>query len=130
MDIYETAKKISILPIDAVKIHNLHVVRGTALERMYLRSDLSLLSMEEYVKWTARILELLPPDMIILRLSAECPDELLIAPDWCNQKREIAAGIMKELEERQSYQGKFAPLRLSSARAHEAKDYEEDQRNG
>ncbi len=130
MDIYETAKRISILPIDAVKIHNLHVVKGTALERMYLRSDLSLLSMEEYVKWTARILELLPPDMIILRLSAECPDELLIAPDWCNRKREIAAGIIRELEERQSYQGKFAPLRLSSARAHEAKDYEEDQRNG
>jgi uncharacterized protein len=132
-DVYETARRISILPIDAVKIHNLHVVRGTALERMYLRTDLALISMEEYVKWTVHVLELLPSDMIILRLSAECPQELLIAPDWCNRKREIADAIVNELQLSQSYQGRCAPLRLcvkdSTARSHEREDYEEDQSN-
>jgi len=106
-DVYETARKVAALPIDAVKIHNLHVVRGTALERMYLRTDRSLLSMEDYANWTARVLELLPPDVIILRLSAECPEDLLIAPDWCNRKREIVSAIESELLHRNSHQGRL-----------------------
>jgi radical SAM protein (TIGR01212 family) len=104
--VYETARKVACLPLDAIKIHNLHIVRGTALERMHERSQFQLMSMEQYVKWTAHVLELLPPEMIVLRLSAECPEELLIAPEWCNRKREIAAGILEELRRRNSYQGK------------------------
>jgi uncharacterized protein len=106
-DVYRTASEIAALPIDAIKIHNLHVVRGTALERMFLRSDFLLITMEQYAQWTAHILELLPPDTIILRLSAECPSELLIAPDWCNEKKAVTAAILDELTARSSFQGKY-----------------------
>jgi radical SAM superfamily enzyme len=61
--------------------------------------------MEKYAEITAKILEILPPQMLILRLTADCPSALLVAPDWCNQKREILAAIEKELETRGSFQG-------------------------
>src|SRR6185369_14967634 len=86
-DVYITARRIAALPIDALKIHNLHIVRGTALEKMYHRSPFPLITMQDYSRWSAHILELLPPQTIILRLSAECPSELLVEPDWCNEKK-------------------------------------------
>jgi uncharacterized protein len=104
--VYQTTFDIASLPVAAIKIHNLHIVKGTALERMYERAPFELISMQEYAKWTARILELLPPEMIVLRLSAECPRDLLVAPEWCNEKKTIVSLIIEELESRNSYQGK------------------------
>ena len=103
--VLQTARDVASLPIDAIKIHNLHVVRGTALEAMYRRSPFPLMSLEEYASVVARILELLPPEMLILRLSADCPPSLLAAPDWCNRKTEIAAAVEAELRSRGTRQG-------------------------
>jgi len=104
-DMLQTAREVASLPVDGIKIHNLHIVRGTALEQMHHRSPVRLMSMEEYAAVTAKIVEILPPQMLILRLTADCPDSLLVAPDWCNRKKEIVAAIEKELESRRSYQG-------------------------
>ncbi len=104
--VYQTASDIASLPVDAIKIHNLHIVRGTALEKMYERARFELITMQDYAKWTARILELLPPEMIVLRLSAECPADLLVAPEWCNEKKSIVSLISDELQQRNSFQGK------------------------
>ncbi|MCI0414607.1 TIGR01212 family radical SAM protein [bacterium] len=112
--VYQTANDIASLPVNAIKIHNLHIVRGTPLQRMYERTPFELISMQDYAKWTARILELLPPEMIVLRLSAECPSNLLVAPDWCNEKKMIVALISEELLQRNSYQGKdWIPATIS-----------------
>jgi uncharacterized protein len=100
--VLQTAQDIRALPIDGVKIHNLHVVKGTALERLYERSPFRLLSLQEYSSLAAKMLEILPSNMIILRLTAECPRELLIAPDWCNQKPQILQAITSELVARRS----------------------------
>ena len=110
--IYKTATDIASLPVDAIKIHNLHIVRGTALQRMHERSPFLLPTLEQYAQWTAHVLELLPPQMIILRLAAECPSDLLVAPDWCNEKKQITSEILNVLQNRNSYQGKefTAPL--------------------
>ena len=105
-DVYETAKKIAALPIDAIKIHNLHIVRGTALQKMFERSPFDLITLDQYAQWTSNILELLRPETIILRLSAECPEALLVAPSWCNDKKTIADKISENLLLRNSYQGK------------------------
>ena len=101
-----TGRDVAALPVDAIKIHNLHIVKGTALERMHLRQPFRLLSLDEYASIVARILEVLPPQMIVQRLTADCPEGLLIAPDWTNRKKEIIAAIERELIVRQSYQGK------------------------
>ena len=102
----QTARDVAALPIDAIKIHNLHIVKGTALERMHQRQPFRLLSMQEYASVAAGILEILPPQMIIQRLTADCPPELLVAPDWTNQKTEILDTITRELLSRNSHQGK------------------------
>jgi len=102
----QTAADVAALPIDAVKIHNLHIVKETALEKQYNRKAFPLLSLEQYAAIAAQMLELLPPKMIIMRLSAECPADLLVAPDWTNRKVEIRAAILRELQARDSRQGK------------------------
>jgi radical SAM protein (TIGR01212 family) len=104
-DMLRTAGEVAALPVDAIKIHNLHIVRGTALEQIHRRSPVLLLSKDEYAAIAARILEILPPEMLILRLTADCPDSLLIAPAWCNKKKEIVALIEKELQNTSSFQG-------------------------
>ena len=104
-DMLRTAQEVASLPVDAIKIHNLHIVRGTALEQIHSRSPVKLLSKEEYASIAAKILEILPPEMLVLRLTADCPDSLLIAPDWCNRKKEIVALIERELQNRRSFQG-------------------------
>jgi len=104
-DMLRTAGEVASLPVDAIKIHNLHIVRGTALEQIHRRSPVQLLTKDEYAAIAAKILEILPPEMLILRLTADCPDSLLIAPDWCNKKKEIVALIEKELQLRGSFQG-------------------------
>jgi radical SAM protein (TIGR01212 family) len=103
----QTAHDILALPIDAIKIHNLHIVKGTALEVLHTRSPFRLMSMEEYIQIAAKILELLSPEMLILRLSADCPADLLVAPTWCNEKMKIVDGIVQELQSRNSYQGRL-----------------------
>jgi radical SAM protein (TIGR01212 family) len=104
-EMLQTAREIAALPVDGIKIHNLHIVRDTALEKMHERSPLRLLTLEKYAEIAARILELLPPEMLILRLTADCPQALLVAPAWCNRKKEIVAKIEEELEARGSFQG-------------------------
>ena len=104
-DMLRTAGEVAALPVDAIKIHNLHIVRGTALEQIHRRSPVQLLSKEEYAAIASKILEILPPEMLILRLTADCPDSLLIAPEWCNKKKEIVALIERELVSRKSFQG-------------------------
>ena len=106
----QTGRDAAALPIDGIKIHNLHIVRGTALELMHLRHRFQLLTLEEYASVVSQILELLPPEMIIQRLTAECPSDLLVAPDWTNRKTEILEAIQRELISRDSYQGKMFAL--------------------
>jgi hypothetical protein len=103
----QTAKDVAALPLDGIKIHSLHVVKGTALAQIHERAPLRLLSLREYAVLAAQMLELLPPEMVIHRLSAECPDELLIAPDWTNYKSEILSAITAELSSRDSFQGRL-----------------------
>jgi uncharacterized protein len=102
----QTAADVAALPIDAVKIHNLHIVKETALEKQYSRKPFPILSLDQYAAIAAQMLELLPPQMVIMRLSAECPADLLVAPDWTNRKTEITTAIIRELQMRDSWQGK------------------------
>jgi radical SAM protein (TIGR01212 family) len=104
-EMLQTAREVAALPVDGIKIHNLHIVRGTALERMHEKAPFELLSLQDYAKIAAKILELLPPQMLIMRLTADCPESLLIAPKWTNRKREIVSAIENELEARGSYHG-------------------------
>lgn len=104
-NILDTFRYISKLPVQAVKIHSLYIEQGTLLEKLYKSEPFSLMSMNEYVELVADILELLPPDLIIQRLTGECPADRLVAPSWAAQKLRVLNAIDRELRERMSHQG-------------------------
>ena len=104
-DMRKTARDVAALRPDTVKIHLLHVLAGTELEQLYRAGNYTPMSREEYVRVVADQLELLPPDTVIGRVTGDAPQEILVAPDWCARKTEVANEIDKELFRRNSCQG-------------------------
>lgn len=108
----ETVRKVAQCPIDAVKIHQLCIYKGTPMEIDYRMGNLPVLDEDRYVRLVADALELLPPDMVIMRLVAEGSEDEIIAPAWAFEKERIMKKIDAELVLRDSYQGKkFVPAK-------------------
>ncbi len=105
--IIDTAKFVSKLPIHGIKIHSLLVLEGTKLGEIYKKEKFNLLSMEEYVKIVADILEILPKNFVIQRLTADGYKDIFIAPEWAKNKLKVLNAINDELKRRDSFQGKF-----------------------
>ncbi len=104
-EMMETAKIISNLPISAVKIHHLHVIKDTALEQYYNNDKFSTLSLNEYTSIVADFIERLRPDIQIHRLMGDRNDDKLIAPKWGHHKGTIINAIEDQLKNRHTYQG-------------------------
>lgn len=109
-DMMATADACSALALDAVKIHNLHVVHDTPLETMYQRGEVRMFEFDEYVQVLCDFVERLPPEMVIHRLSGDAPPDFLVAPLWCLDKPTLLAAIDREFARRGSRQGcKYQP---------------------
>ena len=87
-----------------MKIHMLNVVKGSRMEKDYADYN-SFESIEEYVNFVCDLLEIIPPEIVMHRLSADAPRKILITPEWSFRKRTILNGIQHELKRRGSYQG-------------------------
>lgn len=74
-DVAETAKIISVLQSDFVKMHSLYIVKNTALEKMYLSGGINLLTVDDYVKRCAEFLRHLHPETVVQRLIGRAPAE-------------------------------------------------------
>jgi uncharacterized protein len=105
-DILETARVIAALPIDGIKIHSLLGLKGTALGERYGRREVALMTQTEYVGTVCDILEILPPEMVIQRLTAEGYRDIFLGPAWAANKLAVLNAIDRELEARDSWQGK------------------------
>src|SRR4030066_42354 len=105
-DVLQTASSIAALPINGIKIHSLLALEGTALGEMYKNESIKLITKEKYLSLVADVLELLPPEMVIQRLTADGYRDIFLAPDWAMNKLDVLNAINKELERRDSYQGK------------------------
>ena len=106
-DMMKTVRDVSRLMPDQVKIHLLHVIKGTRLAEMYDKGEYTPLEKEEYVSLVADALEMLPPDTVIGRLTGDGMADELIAPDWSRKKVSVINDIDKLLYERDSFQGKY-----------------------
>lgn len=104
-DMHMTARAVARLPLQGIKLHLLHVLKNTPLADYYEQNSFPLLSKEEYVQLVVDVLELLPPDMIIHRLTGDGPPDDLIAPSWSRKKWEVLNAIDAELLHRDSRQG-------------------------
>ena len=105
-DMLATAKEVARLNLDAVKIHNLYVVRDTPLAEQYAAGQVRLLERDEYVETVVDFLELLPPECIVERISGEAPPDYFVAPSWCLNKPAVLRAIDQEFARRDSWQGK------------------------
>lgn len=81
-----------------VKLHPLHIVKGSVFEKWYYEGKIKLLELEEYVELAANFIKILPPDTVIHRITGERREELLIAPKWCLDKNRVLNEIRKRLE--------------------------------
>jgi|WetSurMetagenome_2_1015567.scaffolds.fasta_scaffold81510_2 uncharacterized protein len=102
----DTAKHIAGLPIAGIKIHSLYVTKGTALADLYEKGEYACLEREEYIETLIDFLELLPPEMVIQRLTGDPNASELIGPQWTLEKSHNINLIKKRLEERDTWQGK------------------------
>ncbi len=105
LDVMETAKLISVLPVTEVKLHSLYIVKGTALADMYERGEVTLLSMEEYMERVILFLSYLRKDIVIQRIVGRASGGNTLTVNggspWWDVKKRIDA----LMEERQIFQG-------------------------
>jgi radical SAM protein (TIGR01212 family) len=114
-DMMETVKQVAFCGIDGIKIHQLCIYNNTPMEKDWRQGKIQLLEEDEYVSMVVDALELLPPELIIMRLIAEGTKDELLAPEWCLAKRTPMAKIEAEFARRNSRQGLLcaAPLQYS-----------------
>lgn len=91
--------------IDGIKLHLLHLMTNTRMQRDYHEGRLKLLSMDEYVQIICNQLEIIPKSIIIHRITGDAPRDMLIGPMWSLKKWEVLNAIDEEMERRGSYQG-------------------------
>jgi radical SAM protein (TIGR01212 family) len=103
----DTARAVAAMDVQGIKVHLLHLMRKTPMVKQYEAGLVRFLEKEEYVKLVVDTLELLPPDMIVHRVTGDAPRDLLIGPMWSLKKWEVLNAIDAELVSRNTWQGKL-----------------------
>jgi radical SAM protein (TIGR01212 family) len=106
-DMMATAREVARMNIDSVKLHNLYAVKNTPFGEEVERGEAELMERDDYIRTLVDVLEILPPTMIVERISGEAPPDYFIGPSWCLDKPAVRLALQQELEKRDSYQGKF-----------------------
>lgn len=104
-DIMETAGECRRLKLDGVKIHPLHVVKNTEMEKLFKEKKYAPLKFEEYVDAAALFMTKLHPSTVIQRLAAGCPQEFLVAPGWLNDKNRVLQAVEEKMAKCNMAQG-------------------------
>ena len=108
----ETVRRVAELRPEQVKIHLLHVLRGTKMAEIYERGEYVPLEKDEYVALVADAIEMLPKKTVVARVTGDGMASELLAPDWSRKKVSVINDIDKLLYERGSWQGKrFADIK-------------------
>lgn len=107
-DILRHADEISRLPLTTVKLHQLQIIRGTAMAKEYrlLPESFHLFELDEYVDLCVDFSERLNPSFYIERFASQSPPSLLIAPDWRVKNYELTDKVMKRFLKRETWQGR------------------------
>lgn len=100
-----SVREVARLQPEQIKIHLLHVIRGTALAEMYLDGRYTPLTMDEYVDVVTQALTLLPPDTVMGRLTGDGMQSELLAPEWSRKKTVVINNIDKRMYELNLVQG-------------------------
>lgn len=101
----ETAREVGKLRPDFVKLHLLHIIKGTKIAEEFERGEFPLMTLPEYVSVICDQLEVLPQETVIQRVTGDGKKEDLIGPMWSLKKFVVMNEIDKEMVRRNSHQG-------------------------
>ena len=103
------ADKMSRLPLDTIKLHQLQLILHTRMAAEYKSNpnDFHLYDVDEYIDLAIDFAERLSPHIAIERFVSQSPAELLIAPNWGIKNYEFTARLLKRMKERDTWQGKL-----------------------
>lgn len=104
-DLLETIRYLTNLPIQGIKLQLLHILKGTDLAKHL--DDIHILTLDEYLDFLIACIELIPPEIVIHRITGDGPKSLLLAPLWSGNKKHVLNSIQKKLKETNSWQGKL-----------------------
>ena len=104
-DIKKTVEYINGFDLFGIKIHSIYVMTGTELENMYLRGEYTPPSMDYYTDMTVYILTHIKNDVVVHRLTGDCPRDMLVAPSWNVKKSEIIQTIVDKMTKNSLSQG-------------------------
>lgn len=105
--VYETIEYLNKFLPFGIKLQLLHILKGTDLADDYTQGMFSALTKEEYLNLLIGCIERLSPEIVLHRLTGDGPKELLLAPTWSLNKRDVLNSIHKEMKQRQTYQGRL-----------------------
>ena len=106
-EMHATADEVARLGVDAIKLHNLYAVKNTPLADQLASGALTLIDREQYVRMVVDVLERLPADCVVERLSGDAPPDYFVAPNWCLEKAAVQKAIDAEIERRDTWQGRL-----------------------
>lgn len=98
-DMYATVKYLSKKHIDGIKIHGLHILKGTRLAGDYEKHPFKIMSLEEYTRVLINCLKLLQKDTVVHRMTGDGDKRTLIEPQWSADKKRVLNYINKKIKE-------------------------------
>ena len=98
-DMYATVKYLSKKHIEGIKIHGLHILKGTRLASEYEKHPFKIMSLEEYTRVLINCLKLLPKDTVVHRMTGDGDKKILIEPQWSADKKRVLNYINKKIKE-------------------------------
>lgn len=101
----ETAKAVANLGVHGIKIHLLHVLKETPMENMLKKGMFNLMEKDDYINLVCDQLEIIPPEMVVHRLTGDGKRDEIVGPMWSLKKWEVLNAIDNTMRERDSYQG-------------------------
>ena len=105
-DSIETAKILSVLGIEIVKLHSLYIAKNTKLSEQYKDGTITLCSKEEYVERLITFLEYLSPDIVVERLFSRVPADDAEFSNWSTSWWKLQDEVLDTMNQREAYQGK------------------------
>lgn len=105
--IVNTVELINSLNINGIKIHSTYVVKNTVLEKLFFNKEYIPLEFEEYMFYLTYIITHLNPEIVVHRICADAPKDILIAPEWNAHKKWVMNGLDRILKEENLQQGCF-----------------------
>ncbi|WP_432474154.1 TIGR01212 family radical SAM protein [Amphritea sp. HPY] len=108
----DSAQRVISMGTTGLKLHPLHIVRGTQMARQWKQGGVTPMTLDEYIQVVADIVCEAPPELIFHRLTGTANKDLLLAPDWTEYKWKVLNGIYLELEQRGTIQGSAFGARI------------------